>query len=157
MKILGIDPGTSRIGYGLIDGNTSRLIRYGVIEAKEKDLTGKIANLTVQFRALLTEAAPELVAIEKLYFAKNQKTALDVAQARGAILSICLEKNIQTAEYSPNEVKSRVAGYGLADKRAVAKMVKLILKVDTLTGYDDASDALAIALTAARKNIKFNH
>jgi crossover junction endodeoxyribonuclease RuvC len=149
MRILGIDPGTSRIGYGLIDGDKSKLIRYGVIEAKEKELTGKIANLTAQLRILLSETSPDLIAIEKLYFAKNQKTAMDVAQARGAILSICLEKKIPTVEYSPNEVKSQVAGYGLADKKAVAKMVRLILKVESLSGYDDASDALAIALTAA--------
>jgi len=153
MKILGIDPGTSRIGYGLIDGRISKLIRHGVIEANEKDLPGKIANLSRQFKNLLSETAPELVAIEKLYFAKNQKTALDVAQARGAILSACLERNLAVTEYSPNEVKSHIAGYGLADKRAVAKMVRLILKVDSLPGYDDASDALAIALTAARKHL----
>ena len=151
MIILGIDPGTSRIGYGLINSQGSCLVKHGVIETTEKDLPGKIANLTKQLRNLLEETGPELVAIEKLYFAKNQKTALDVAQARGAILSICLEKNIPVAEYSPNEVKSQIAGYGLADKKAVAKMVRLILKVESLPGYDDATDAIAVALTAANK------
>lgn len=149
MRILGIDPGTSRIGYGLIESNGLKLISYGVIEVKEKTLAGKIADLSGQLRALLKKFQPELAAVEKLYFAKNQKTAIDVAQARGAIISLLLEYNIQTVEYSPNEVKSQVTGYGLADKKGVAKMVKAILKVPDLAGYDDASDALAIAITAA--------
>ena len=74
---------------------------------------------------------------------------MEVAQARGAILSILLENGVPVVEYAPNEVKAQVAGYGLADKVGVAKMVKLILKIDELPGYDDASDALAIAITAA--------
>lgn len=150
MKILGIDPGTSRIGYGLIETDGPlKLLRHGVIEAKEKTLAGKILNFVAQTRKLLDEVKPELAAIEKLYFAKNQKTALDVAHARGVLLSLFLEKNVPFVEYSPNEVKSQVTGYGLADKKGVAKMVKAILKVGDLPGYDDASDALAIAITAA--------
>lgn len=124
------------------------MLKYGTLEAKEKDLSGKMATMTRQFRALLKETRPELAAIERLYFAKNQKTALAVAQARGALLSILLENNIQVTEFSPNEVKSQLTGYGLADKKGVAKMVVTILKIE-LTGYDDASDALAIAIVAA--------
>ena len=156
MRILGIDPGTSRIGFGLIETDGGlKLIHYGTIEAKEKTLPGKIANATGQFKKLLAELAPDFAAIEKIYFAKNQKTALSVAQARGALLSILLEKNIPLAEFSPTEVKSQVAGYGLADKKGVAKMVKVILKLTELPGYDDASDALAIAIAAAN-NYKLN-
>ena len=151
MRILGIDPGTSRIGYGFIEivGPSLKLLRHGVIEAKEKTLQGKLVNLISQLRNLLEEMAPDAAAIEKIFFAKNQKTAIDVAQARGAILSLLLQRNIPTAEFSPNEVKSQVTGYGLADKKGVAKMVKAILRVGELPGYDDASDALAIAITAA--------
>ncbi len=152
MKILGIDPGTSRVGFGLIDTQPHlRLIHYGTLEAKEKDLPGKIANITSQFRSLLKETRPEYAAIERLFFAKNQKTALAVAQARGALLSILLEHQIPFAEFSPNEVKSQIAGYGLADKKGVAKMVMAILKTTELSGYDDASDALAIAIAAANQ------
>ncbi len=150
MKILGIDPGTSRVGYGLIEsGGSLKFLRHGVIEAKEKTLTEKISNLILQMRRLLDETKPDLAAIEKIYFARNQKTAIDVAQARGALLSLFLENKIPIVEYSPNEVKSQVAGYGLADKKGVAKMVKAILRISDLPGYDDASDALAIAITAA--------
>lgn len=151
MKILGIDPGTTRIGYGLIESNGLKLLNYGVIETREKNLPKKIAELISQLREFLVQYAPDLLAIEKIYFAKNRKTALDVAQARGAMLALCLEKNIPIVEYSPNEIKSQVTGYGLADKQGVAKMVKMILNVGTLSGYDDASDALAIAITAASK------
>ena len=150
MKILGIDPGTSRIGYGLIETSDGlKLVRHGVIEPKQKSLQEKISRLSVYFRKLLDESRPDLAAIEKLFFAKNRKTAMEVAQARGAILSILLENGVPVVEYAPNEVKAQVAGYGLADKVGVAKMVKLILKIDELPGYDDASDALAIAITAA--------
>lgn len=149
MRILGIDPGTSRIGYGFIETDGLKLISYGVIEAKEKTLAEKMVNLSGQLEKLVSDFTPELAAIEKVYFAKNQKTAIDVAQARGAILSLLLQKGISVKEYSPNEVKGNVTGYGLADKKAVAKMVKAILKVADLPGYDDASDALAIAITAA--------
>lgn len=151
MKILGIDPGTSRIGFGLIEatGPNLELLTYGIIEAKDKTITGKITELSTQFRKLLLETTPDFAAVEKLFFAKNQKTALDVAQARGVILSLLLEKGIPLAEYAPNEVKIQVTGYGLADKQGVAKMVKTILKVSELPGHDDASDALAVAITAA--------
>ncbi|MDP1718936.1 MAG: crossover junction endodeoxyribonuclease RuvC [bacterium] len=150
MRILGIDPGTSRIGFGIIEtAGTLRLIDYGVIEAKEKTLTGKIANFSKKFEKLLNDTNPELAAIETLFFAKNQKTALSVAQARGVLMSYLISKNIPIEEYGPTEVKVNITGYGLSDKQAVAKMVKSILKVSELKGYDDAVDAIAVAITAA--------
>jgi crossover junction endodeoxyribonuclease RuvC len=152
MKILGIDPGTSRVGFGLIEtsGGLSAL-RFGTIEAKEKGLPEKIASITTQFRSLLKELKPDIAAIEKIYFTKNQKTAMSVAQARGALLSIVMEHGVTVTEYNPNEVKIQVTGYGLADKKGVAKMVKAILKMEELPGYDDASDALAIAIACANE------
>ena len=150
MRILGIDPGTSRIGFGLIEtAGGLRLIDYGVIEAREKTLTEKIANFSKKFERLLKDSNPELAAIEKIFFAKNQKTALSVAQARGVLLAALIAKGIPIVEYGPTEVKSNVTGNGLADKQGVAKMVKSILKISELKGYDDAVDAIAIALTAA--------
>ncbi len=156
MKILGIDPGTSRIGYGLIETDGGlKLVRHGVIEPNRKSLPEKISRLSVYFRELLAESRPDLAAIEKLFFAKNRKTAMEVAHARGVLLSILLENGVPIVEYAPNEVKAQVAGYGLADKIGVAKMVKIILKINELPGYDDASDALAIAITAA-SNLRLN-
>lgn len=146
MKILGIDPGTSRIGYGLIEKKPLKLLDYGVIESAQKDLKEKISDFSGKFKKLLAAAAPDLVVMEKIFFTKNRKTAVDVAQARGALLSQCLEKGLQIAEFGPMEIKLAVTGYGLADKKGVAMMVKRILGIEKLDGHDDASDAIAIAI-----------
>ncbi|MEK7640878.1 MAG: crossover junction endodeoxyribonuclease RuvC [Patescibacteria group bacterium] len=154
MRILGIDPGTSRIGFGVIEtAGGLRLVDYGVIEAKEKTLTEKIANFSKKFEKLIKDCNPELAAIEKLFFAKNQKTAIEVAQARGILIAALVNRNIPIVEYGPTEVKLNVTGYGLADKAAVARMVKMILKVKDLPGHDDAIDAIAIAITAASNRL----
>ena len=148
MRILGIDPGTSRIGYGLINDRPLKLIDYGVIEIKDKTNT-KFLTLSEKLEELINKSRPDAAAVEKIYFAKNQKTAIEVAQARGIILLSLLKNKIPVYEYTPQEIKLSVTNYGLADKKAVAKLVKLLLGINELKGYDDASDALAIAITAA--------
>ena len=150
MKILGIDPGTARIGYGLITDRPLKLLTYGVIETSEKT-NKKFLTLAVKVRKLIERLKPDAAAIEKIYFAKNQKTAIEVAQARGIIMFLLLEKQIPVAEYGPQEIKSAVTNYGLADKKAVAKLVGKMLNVERLKGYDDASDALAVAITAINR------
>ena len=147
MKILGVDPGTNRIGYGLITDRPLKMIDYGVLEIKDSSRK-KFLTLAERFTKLLDKLKPDLAAVEKIYFAKNQKTAMEVAQARGIIIYLLLKKKIAIAEYGPQEVKSAVTGYGLADKKAVAKLTAKILQIDQLRGHDDASDALAIAITA---------
>lgn len=148
MRILGIDPGTSRIGYGLINDRPLKLIDYGVLEIKEKT-NKKFLYLAEEFERLIENLSPDLAAIEKIYFAKNQKTAIEVAQARGIMMFLLMKTNIPVAEYGPQEIKRAVTNYGLADKKAVAKLVGKMLGVENLKGYDDASDALAISITAA--------
>lgn len=148
MKILGIDPGTSRIGYGLINDRPLKLIDYGVIEIKDKT-NKKFLMLSEKLGELINKFKPDAASVEKIYFAKNQKTAIEVAQARGIIILSLLNKKIPIYEYTPQEVKLAVTNYGLADKKAVAKLVKQLLGIKELKGYDDASDALAIAITAA--------
>jgi len=153
MKILGIDPGSARIGFGLIKKDKNlELLDYGVMEVANNDLL----VLAEQFDNLLKRQRPDLIAIEKLYFAKNRKTALSVAQSRGVLILKIRENKIKMAEYNPMEVKQSVTGYGLADKKAVAMMVKKILNLQELKGHDDASDALAIAITAAG-DLKFKN
>jgi crossover junction endodeoxyribonuclease RuvC len=150
MKILGVDPGSTRIGYGLIEKTGSlSLIRYGVLEMQSKTGPERIHELAHAFRALLVELAPDIAGIETLYFSKNQKTALQVAESRGVLLLGLKEYGLPIREFRPGDVKLAVANYALADKIAVAKMVKKILGVSELVGYDDASDALAIAIAAA--------
>lgn len=151
MKILGIDPGSTLMGYGLIEekNNDLTLIDYGVLKIEEKDLSQKLLALNKELLALLKETQPEFVGIEKLFFAKNKKTAFEVAHARGVIMLQVLKKGIPLIEVAPNEVKSQVTGYGLSDKKAVEKMVKHILKIETFESDDNAADALAVAIATA--------
>lgn len=155
-KILGIDPGTTRIGYGLINANGSDLqyLSSGLIEITSTDREKRLLELADGYDALLKKEKPDLVSLEKLYFVKNIKTGMDVAQARGVLLLLTRQNRIPLVEYTPSEVKLNVAGSGNADKMAVAKMVKLILKIDEIKGPDDVSDAVAIAIVAAN-NIRF--
>lgn len=151
MKILGIDPGTTRAGYGLIEshGNSIALLESGLLEVTAKDAARRLAELAGSYRELLARAQPEVVAFETLFFSKNVKTAMDVAQARGVLLLITAEANIPFLEFSPSEVKSNIAGYGSADKQAVAIMVKRITGMREITGPDDVTDAIAIAIVGS--------
>ena len=148
MIALGIDPGTRRIGYGVVecDGPAVRFIDAGILAIASSDDVPALEETKKGVDALIKKHKPDVVAIEKLFFAKNTKTALAVAQARGVILLATKERGVRIKEYTPNEVKSGVAGYGLADKKAVLKMVRLILNKHDLAVIDDASDALALAI-----------
>ncbi len=154
MTILGIDPGTSRIGYGVIKKERGALmfLDAGILKVKNKNPQHALLEIKNGLASLVKKWRPDVLAVEKLYFSKNQKTAMEVAQARGVILLAGLEARIEIKEYAPNEIKSGVAGYGFADKKAIAKMVNLILRTPRLKIIDDASDALAIAIFAAQKD-----
>lgn len=149
MKILGIDPGTTRIGYGLIEslGPSITLLDSGLLTITAKETHNRLIDLASSYTELLQKEQPELVAFEKLFFAKNVKTGLDVAQARGVLLYLTAHAGIPFLEFSPSEVKSNIAGYGSADKHAVATMVKRITGVREIAGPDDVTDAIAIAIT----------
>lgn len=151
MIILGIDPGSKRIGYGAIkkSGSALKLIEAGLIKTP-KNLT----EIRLQINSLIKKFKPEILAVEKLYFAKNRKTGLEVAESRGVIVLSALENGLLLHEFTPNEIKAGVTGYGSADKKAVAKMVRLILGEPKLEVIDDVSDALAAAITASNKRFR---
>ena len=149
MKILGIDPGSSRTGYGLITDKPLKLVASGVINLKEKDPNKKIIKLAAEYEAVLKKFKPDLSAIETLFFSRNVKTAIEVSQARGVLVYLTLKNKVALIEYGPMQIKQTIANYGLADKKAVAKMVSAILKIAPIKGFDDISDAIAIAITAA--------
>src|SRR3989338_4075313 len=155
MIILGIDPGTRRIGYGVVrtEGGRVELVDAGILSIQSSTDPEALAEMKRGLGALIKKFKPDRLAVEKLYFAKNQKTALQVAQARGVILLVATEHGLTAEEYGQNEIKSGITGYGLADKKAVLKMVRLILKRPDLDVIDDASDALAIAIVASRRRI----
>ena len=148
---LGIDPGTATTGYGLVrielDGSMIA-VKYGVIlTPKEATASARLVMLYDELREIVNEYQPEIAAVEKLFFSRNVTTALAVGQARGVIM-LCLEQSgIEAFEYTPNEVKQAVAGYGSAQKKQVQEMVRALLTLDSIPKPDDAADALAIAIT----------
>lgn len=159
MIFLGIDPGTRRIGYGVVrtsddpqysrGANAVEFLVAGLLEIKSSDDAHALVETKCELDKLIKKYKPAAIAVEKLYFAKNQKTAIAVAQARGVVILAACERSIPIREYTPNEVKLSVAGYGHADKAAVAKMVRLTLNKHDLKVIDDASDALALAIMAS--------
>lgn len=152
MIILGIDPGSRLSGYGVLDADAHniRLVEAGVITTDAQSSAAEnLYELYSKVRELLTTHGPEILAVEKLFFFKNQKTVMGVAEARGVILLAGAERKLPIKEFTPLEVKTSVVGYGNADKKQVQKMVQLILKLPSELQPDDAADAVAIALCAA--------
>lgn len=150
MLVLGIDPGIAITGYGLIqtgDRDEYKPVDYGVIRT-ESDLADpeRLAVLYHALSDLLDNYKVESCAVEKLFFQKNVKTALSVGQARGVTLLILSQNQIPISEYTPNEVKQTVCGYGNAGKGQVQRMVQTLLHLDALPKPDDAADALAVAI-----------
>lgn len=151
MKVLGIDPGTTRAGFGLIEssGASIALLDSGLLQVTAIDAHRRLVDLAASYTDLLRREQPDLVAFEKLFFSKNVKTALEVAQARGVLLLVTAQQDIPFLEFTPSEVKSNITGYGSADKRAVADMVKRITGMKQIDGPDDVTDAIAIAIVGA--------
>ncbi|MFI5261155.1 MAG: crossover junction endodeoxyribonuclease RuvC [Candidatus Limnocylindrales bacterium] len=152
MIVLGIDPGTARTGYGVVerDGARLTLVDYGCLETPSTMVLPQRLLLIEQgLSALITEHAPDVVAVERLYFNRNVQTAFAVGQARGVILMVAAQRGLPVAEYGPHEVKQAVTGYGRADKGQVQRMVQRLLELAVLPRPDDAADALAIAICTA--------
>lgn len=154
MKILGIDPGYGTVGFGIIEsygGNKLLPIEYGVIQTpKEDSLPKRLKRIADAFDFIIDKYQPHSVAIEELFFQNNQKTAIAVAEARGAILLKVYEKCNNLYEYTPMQIKQALTGYGRAEKQQIQYMVKLLLKLDSIPKPDDAADALAVAITHAQ-------
>ncbi len=152
MIVLGIDPGTASMGYGVIErtGPNLRAIDYGCLETPpEQTLPERLLTLHAGMTELLEMHRPSLVAVERLFFSRNVQTAFAVGQARGVILLAAAQAEVPAREATPSEVKSAVAGYGAADKEQVARMVALVLGMAGAPTPDDAADALAVAIWAA--------
>ena len=152
MIILGIDPGYALVGFGVIEtiGNHSVSKNYGCIKTSASmDFFSRMKQINTELKAILSASKPQQLSIEKLYFSKNTKTAIDVAQVRGAIIQEALNHGLDVYEYSPNEVKLAITGYGAADKPQMQKMVQTLLKLATIPKPDDTADALALALCHA--------
>ena len=154
MIILGIDPGYGTVGFGVIEslgGNRITPIEYGVIQTpKEDPLPKRLSVISDAFSYIIDKYKPEAVAIEELFFQNNQKTAIAVAEARGAILLTVYKKCNKIYEYTPMQIKMALTGYGKAEKQQIQYMVKVLLKLESIPKPDDAADALAVAMTHAQ-------
>lgn len=149
---LGIDPGTARLGYGLIHGGLHpKLIDAGVIETwPDEPMPKRLVTLYDSVTELIAEFHPAVLAIERLLFAQNVTTAIPVGQARGVVLLAAAQADIPVAEYAPSEVKHAITGYGKADKQQMQEMVRMILNLTRVPQPDDAADALAVAICHAQ-------
>jgi len=156
MLALGIDPGTESTGYGIVsedDAGELSLICFGVIKTSKADTAEhRLKNIYEELTEIIFLNRPESAAVEKLFFQKNVTNAIAVGQARGVILLAICNSNIPVSEYTPNEVKQCVTGYGAADKKQVQEMVRILLNLEGKPKPDDAADALAVAICHIRNN-----
>ncbi|MCM1298322.1 MAG: crossover junction endodeoxyribonuclease RuvC [Firmicutes bacterium] len=152
MRIIGIDPGYAIVGFGIIEYDNGRFktVDYGAVTTRSgTDFNRRLEIIYADICQILDAYKPESLAIEKLYFQNNQKTAIDVAEARGVILLAAIQRNILIREYTPLEVKKSITGYGQAVKKQVQEMTKRILHLPAIPKPDDTADALAIAICHA--------
>ncbi len=152
MKILGIDPGTAILGYGIVltEGNRFHTVDYACFYTKASEpLAERLRYLYCNLELLIQKNRPDHLVVEELFFNKNTATALAVGHARGIILLAAAQAGIPVFEYTPLQVKQAVVGYGRADKHQVQQMVKTILALPQVPKPDDAADALAIAICHA--------
>lgn len=155
MIILGIDPGIATMGYGVLISEKGKIsvLDYGVvITPKDENTPVRLALLEKGLNSIIEKYKPDEIAIEELFFNKNVKTAIVVAQARGAILLTCIKNCGRLYEYTPLQIKQGLTGYGRADKNQIQQMVKILLNLKNIPKPDDAADALAVALCHAHTN-----
>ncbi len=155
MRVLGIDPGTRRLGWGVVEkiGTRLRHVAHGVIRANEADpLAERLVVIERELVAVVMAHAPERASVEAIFFAKDAQAASKLGHARGVALLVCARGGLAVAEYPPARVKRTVAGGGRADKSQVAQMVRALLGLATVPP-SDAADALAIAITALQHSI----
>lgn len=149
MRILGIDPGTGILGFGIIDytkGKTN-LVDAGVIKTppKQED-SERLLTIYEELEGIVKQHKPEVMAVEKLFFIRNITTAMSVSQARGVVLLLGKQHKLKLYEYTPLQIKQAVTGYGKAEKSQIQEMVKVILGLKSIPKPDDAADALAAAI-----------
>lgn len=149
MRILGIDPGTGILGFGVVDSENGklRLVDAGVIRTpvKQED-SDRLSTIYDELHEVITDLKPEVMAVEKLFFAQNVTTAMSVAQARGVVLLCGKQHNLELFEYTPLQIKQALTSYGRADKKQIQEMVRVFLHLKEVPKPDDCADALAAAI-----------
>jgi crossover junction endodeoxyribonuclease RuvC len=149
MRVLGIDPGSETLGWGVVkkDGNFYRLIDYGTVKSSPKESFSKrLLKIYNDLQEIIERFQPEVLSVEEAFFAVNVKVALKLGQVRGVVLLLGEKNGLEIAEYAPRLIKQTVVGYGNAEKHQVQEMVRILLKLPTVPQPHDAADALAIAI-----------
>jgi len=150
MRILGIDPGTGILGFGVIDVDKSskmKLVDAGVIRTPvHEDDSVRLLTIFNELKSIINEFKPEVMSVEKLFFSRNVTTAMTVSQARGVVLLLGMQHELELHEYTPMQIKQAVTGYGKADKKQIQEMVRVLLQLKEIPKPDDAADALAAAI-----------
>lgn len=150
VRIIGIDPGYDRLGIAIIDkkNNKDVLVFSSCIETDKKlPHYKRLFSIYSSLNSIIKKHKPDEASIETLFFSNNQKTALLVSEARGVLLSLCAEHNIQTTEYTPASIKIAVTGHGKSDKKQIISIIPKLIKIEREIKYDDEYDAIAIAIT----------
>lgn len=156
MIILGIDPGFARTGFGVIEEKNKNLcmIDYGCISTSAGlTFPKRLKKIREELNGLIKKHRPDICSVEKIFFCKNTKTAIDVGQARGVVILTAAEKNLKILEFTPLQVKQFITGYGKAEKGQIQKMVKILLNLKEIPKPDDAADALALAIAGSNNFI----
>jgi crossover junction endodeoxyribonuclease RuvC len=149
LRVLGVDPGSIKSGYGLIEESQKKLqtIDFGAIYTHPKDpFPARLLEIKRGLEQVITRYQPQVLALEDVFFAKNVKSALKLGHARGVILVTAMEAGLEIVEYAPLEIKQAVVGYGRADKYQIQQMVKILLGLQDIPQPEDAADALAVAI-----------
>lgn len=152
MRILGIDPGTGILGFGVIEvsRNKPQLVDAGVIRTPVRQADAlRLHTIFDELSQIIAATKPQIMSVEKLFFARNVTTAMSVAQARGVVLLCGQQAGLELFEYTPMQIKQAMTGYGRADKKQIQEMVRVLLGLQQVPKPDDAADALAAALTHA--------
>ena len=150
MRVIGIDPGTGILGFGVVDiiGGKTRLVTGGVITTPaHTPIDERLEEIFDGLTAIIEETKPDVMSIEKLFFSRNVTTAISVAQARGVAMLTGRQAKLPIAEYTPQQIKQSLTGYGKADKKQVQEMVRIQLGLTEVPKPDDCADALAAAIT----------
>lgn len=151
--ILGVDPGLTRCGYGLIDAGKNQAISYGMFTStKDSDPRDRVGSIAISLRNLIKQNKPDLIALERVFAQANLRSVMGVAQISGALMAIAHEEEIPLQFFTPSEVKAAVAGNGRAGKDQVGQMVARLLKLESAPKPADIADALAVALCAAKRS-----
>lgn len=152
MRIIGIDPGTGILGFGVIDAKAgkTKLVTAGVITTPaHTPLADRLEEIYLELTSIIAETKPEYMAIEQLFFAKNVTTAMSVSHARGVAMLTGKQAKLKIEEYTPLQIKQTITGYGKADKKQVQEMVRIQLGLKDVPKPDDCADALAAAIMCA--------